>query len=248
MARKGKGYTGTKRSLSPAELEAAFEQELDILKALCEDFDNGRIEYAFLIATQIQKLLTEGQTAVRRRGAASFISPKSEDNPNILSPYYLLTGIELGGGLPPTGNFVPVYRSDRNEWEVLKFSKWWAEAVFRASAALPGTPPGLIPVNGTPSVPYEKRERLNRRQIIQILRDHRGSHSLEEFPEVLEEIDGPSSWGGFACVDEQTGQEYSTDDGTLHWNTGQLAATVRQIAWEVLVAFSRIPGPMSKSG
>jgi len=244
MARKGKGYTGSHRKLSEAEKKADFEQDLDLLVSLCEDFDNGRIEYAFLIATQIQKILTEGQVAIQRRGSTSFPSPVSQDKSSSLSAHYLLTGFRLSGGPIAEGTFVPIFEMGTSAgWHKMKFSKWWAEPVFRASAAPPGTPPGLIPVNDSPTIPFEKRERLSRRLIIQTLRNHRGAHSLEDFPDLLEKIDGPDSWGGFGMIDEKTGQEFTTSDGTLDWKIGQLAATVRNIASEVLAAFGRIPTP-----
>ncbi|MBH9537898.1 hypothetical protein [Novosphingopyxis sp. YJ-S2-01] len=237
MARKGKGYQGLMRRRTDEQAVADHNAKLQTLKSLCEDYDQGRIEYVFLIATEVQNILTEGRRAVELRGKVTFPSPEDKDNPKILSAYFPLTAIRLQNE-PLLGSFKPVIEMSSTSWRRLKFSVWWNEVVFRASAALPGTPPGMIPVNGSPSVPYADRERLNRRQVIQFLRNHRGAHSLEEFPAILDEIDSPSSWGGFVMQDEQTGQQYSTDDGSLPWQAGQLAAMTREIAGEVLAAFA----------
>lgn len=245
MARKGKGYAGAHSQRSNEQLEAIFEENLGVLADLCAAYDDGKIAYVFLIATQLQTILTEGRVAIQRRGKVQFPSPISDDTPNNLAAHYLLTSIEIVGTDPPYGQFQPAYLmlNEAEHWHYAKFSHWWAETVFRASAALPGATRGSIPVNDAPSVPYDERERLSRRLIVQTLRNHRGSHTLDEFPSILDEIDGPACWGEFSATDEATGTIYSTVDGTLKWKAGQLAATIRQIAWEVLVAFGRCPSP-----
>ena len=194
-------------------------------------------------------MLTEGRTAIQRRGQCKFPSPAGEDRPTVLTAYSPLVMVRMNGGTPPCGEFR--HQMDAmdapplGEWKMLQFKDWWSELIYRASAALPGSPPGMIPINGSPSVAWKDRERLNRRLVIQTLRNHRGAHSLDEFPAIMDEIDGPDSWGGFGFIDESTGEEVSTDNGGLAWGAGQLAAMSREIAAETLVAFGRatLPSP-----
>lgn len=247
MTRRGKGYQGTRRTFSDQQAEKRFDENLNRLSDLCFDYDAGRVSYALPIAVEIHKLLTEGGSySTRRRGTVMYPGPADRDSSTNLAAFYLLTMAQVRTeNSRPTGGFLHQFVQLRDPVKQQKFKKWWNEVVYRASAAPPGTPPGMIPVNGSPTVPFDKRERLSRRELIAMLRNHAGAHDSNDYPVVLDEIDGPESWGGFEMQNSATGELVSTDDGSLEWTAGQLAASARQIAEEVLIAFGRrqLPKP-----
>lgn len=241
MSRKGKGYTGPQRRVTDEQSITRFEANLDRLSDLCEDYDRGRISYALPMAVEIHKLLTEGGAySTRRRSTVTYPSPADEDRESNLLAYFRLTFVRIASDNEgPFGTFIHAFEAGGTKIKAQKFKHWWNETVTRASAAVPGTPAGVIPVNDSPSVPFKDRARLNRRELIRLLRNSAGAHEGAEYPEILDEVDDPRSWGGFAMNDGNTGLVYSTDDGSLKWRAGQLAASTRQIAEEILIAFGR---------
>lgn len=242
---RSKKYEGEVRQLTDEADARRHAETLTRIEHLCEDFDKGRYSYSLPLAVEISKFLTEGKAATRERGKVQFPSPDRQDKPTYLSAFYPLTTVCLEGR---TGRFeAAVVASCPEGWRMMKFKDWWGETVYRASAAKPGTPPGLLPVNREDQVPFAKRERLNRRQLVKLMRDKAGAHNSGEYPAVLEDIDGPDSWGGFAVQNGETGETLTTDDGSLEWTVGQLAASIREIAGEILVAYGRASLPPDRS-
>ncbi len=245
MSRRGKGYLGPKREFTDEQAEKRFEANLDRLDDLCSDYDKGRTSYALLIAVEVHKMLTEGgRHSTQRRSKVTYPGPDRKNSPKNLMPFYLLTVAQVTSTASKDfGTFLHEFDGRKSAPRLQKFKHWWNEIIFRAGAAPPGAPPGLVPVNGSPVVPFDERACLKRRELIAMLRNHAGAHDAKDFPLILDEIDGPNSWGGFAVQDAETGEIFSTDDGTLEWQTGQLAASARQIGEEVLIAFGRRPMP-----
>jgi hypothetical protein len=127
----------------------------------------------------------------------------------------------------------------------MPFRVWWnRDIIYQASAAEPGTPPGLIPVNDTPVVPYEKREKVTRMQLVHLLRNKMAAHQPSEIPELLEELQSSNSWAAFGC-DTPDGH-LSTLDGSLTVAVGPLPAMMRQITHELLIAYGRDDPPPDK--
>ncbi len=245
MARKGKGYQGRKRPVDDDEARQRFDQSLSLIEVCCAAIDEGHNAMALPLSVELSNVLTADGFATRKRGEVKFPSPSYEDHPTNMSAFHLLTGVTMSGA-PPKGDFTPyALLGEDSGWNHLKFSKWWNEVVFRASNAKPGLPIGVIALRPEDQVPFDKRERLTRRLVVRTLRDHSAAHHLSEYPAILDEIDGPSSWGGFGFQDESTGTTYSTDDGSMEWGRGQLAAMIREIAEETLIAFGRraLPAP-----
>lgn len=234
MAGRGKRYGGQTRKISSGQDEARLEETLDRIEDLCSHFDTGFRSYALLIAVDVFKALDEGRAATIRRSKHEFPSPAIEDEPENLAAYFPLTCAFLGDA---GGSFEAlIVKGAPDGWKRLRFNDWWREVIYRESAGGAGF--GGIPVNDAPAIEYEKRRRLTRGEIIKLMRDKAGAHHAANYPTILDDFDAPTSWGGFS-IQTAGGKVLSTDDKTLPWSVGQLAACTREIAGELLVAYGR---------
>lgn len=234
MAGRGKRYGGQTRKLTSEQDERRLEDTLDRIEDLCNHFDAGYRSYALLIAVDVFKALDEGRAATIRRGRHDFPSPAIEDEPENLAAYFPLTCAFLGAG---GGSFEPLIVAGAPDgWKSLRFNDWWREVIYRESAGGAGL--GGITVNNAPAIDYDKRRRLTRGEIVKLMRDKAGAHHSADYPTILDDLDAPTSWGGFS-IQTDGGKVLSTDDNTLPWYVGQLAACAREIAGELLVAYGR---------
>jgi hypothetical protein len=243
MAKRSK--SSNVRQLSDADLLKSFEHGLDTLSHLASTYDGGFSPIAFLMATEAQKILTENSAATKLRATRVFSSPEMHHTSQTLTPLHLLIGVELNGN-PPKLTFVPTYHSRGKVRErTLSFREWWnKDIIYRASAAPPGTPPGMIPVNGSPTVPYEKREKITRLGLVSLLRNKLGAHQTKEMPELLDQLDEEKNWGSFSI--QTPDGVFSTDDGTLPVEVSPIPAMMRQICHEILEAYGRSDPPPKK--
>lgn len=234
MGRHKAGKFGS-RALSEEELASQFDQNLVTLSQLAKLYDNGYHPIALQMATEVHKLLTEGNYATKRRGNVLFSTIASDDSPNMINATHKLVGARVKTP-PPVLDFVAAFQNTQAKIKKLKFKDWWnKDIIYRASAALPGTPPGMYPVNGSPSVPFDKREKINRRDFVALLRNTRGAHQSEQMPILLNELEDARNWSSFAV---QTPEGIlSTEDGTLTTGATIMAGMMRQITHEVLEAF-----------
>jgi hypothetical protein len=204
-------------------------------------YDEGYAPIAFAMATEVQKILTENGAATRLRGTRTFTSPDYGDETSLLNAMHKLTSALVGGD-PPTLTFVPDFYSGEDGLRELPYREWWnRDIIYQASAAEPGTPAGLIPVNDTPVVPYEDREKITRMRLVNLLRNKIAAHQSADMPLLLDEIQTTNTWAGFSC---QTPEGVlSTDDGSLPVIVGPIPAMMRQITHELLVAYGRDDPP-----
>jgi len=229
------------RRLAEDELWGHFQKSLETLQHLAKVFDDGHSPIAFSMATEVYKILTENSSATRLRANKIFTTPSFDAGPNIISAVHKLTLVSFGG-TPPAISFDPIFYGVSYGVENLDFRTWWnRDVIFRASAALPGTPPGILPVNDTPAVPFEKREKLTRMRFVQLLRNKAGSHLESEWPMLFDELDDEKGWGGFAI--HTPDGEFSTENGTLSIRRRQVGSMMRQITHELLIAYDFADGP-----
>lgn len=251
MARKHKENRFKTRTRSDPELLKVAERSLDTLEQLCAVYDGGFAAIAFSMATELHNLLSQNTGATKVRGQIKFPSlfmkGDDRDYSRMLNALHQLTIARIGGN-PPVLDFIPKYEAgDGLEVSDENFRDWWnREVIYRASAAPPGTPAGMIPVNDSPTVPFKDRETITRRELITLLRNNDGSHTGAEYAVILEELNDTLGWGSFGYSTPDG--DFSTDDGTLVTRTPIIAAMVRQIVWEVLVAYGRIsPAEVQKT-
>jgi hypothetical protein len=187
------------RKLTDDELLQSFDQSLDTLAILASAYDGGHAPIAFSMATEVNKILTENGAATRLRGSRTFTSPEKHHTKNTLSPLHKLTSARLSAP-PPTLTFVPTfYMPDGPPPNSMSFRDWWGrDVIYRASAALPGDAPGMIPVNGSPTTPYDEREKMTRMGLVALLRNKLGAHQTSEMPELLDQLEEARNWASFA--------------------------------------------------
>lgn len=234
------------RKMTQGELLALFEQSLNTLLHLVSIYDGGFHPIALQIATEVHKILTQGGEAAALRGSRTFTTIDFGDDQRMLNSMHKLVAARIGG-MPPQIDFIADFQMGQGPLINLKFKEWWnQDIIYRASAAVPGTPAGMIPVNDTESVPFNKREAINRRDFVALLRNKLGAHQDDDMPILLEQLEETRSWGGF--VVETPDGVLSTDDGTLKTGATIMAAMMRQIAHEVLIAYGKSdPGNASMS-
>lgn len=227
--------------MTEAELLASFDQSLDTLQHLAGTYDNGYAPIVFLMATEVNKILTENGAATKLRGMRIFQTPTDDHDENVLSSLHKLTIMQLGGD-PPSLSFLPVFYSPGLPLKDLDFRSWWhRDVIYRASAAKPGGTPGMIPILDSLMVPYEERERTSRMRLVNLLRNALGAHQTSEMPTLLDDLQETRNWGS-AAIQTPDGI-LSTDDGSLPVLVSPLAAMMRQITHELLVAYGRDDPP-----
>lgn len=232
------------RKLSDDELLQLFDQSLTTLQHFARIYDEGYPPISLSMATELEKLLIENGAAVRLRKTREFpmIVVDHENQENVLTSLHKLTFAQIGGD-PPELSFLPVFCSGAPDTiKQVPFVEWWnRDVIHRASAALPGTPPGMIPVNGSPEVPFKDRETVNRRDFVHLLRLKLGAHQGDEMPLLLDELNDGRNWGTFTVQMPQ--RVLSTEDGSLPTRVSIYAAMMRQICHEVLTAYGRNDPP-----
>jgi hypothetical protein len=242
MSKKISATPSRSRYLTTVELIAKFSEGLETLLQLASIYDGGYTPIAFNMAVEINKTLTENDAATRVRGTRTFSSPDMGDTSKMLNAMHKLTMMQVGGE-PPAVRFLPQFWAGPSQCLTLDFRHWWnRDVIYRASAAAPGLPPGVIPLISADQVSFDKREKITRRELISLLRNKIGAHQANELPALLEDMDHTSGFA-VAVVRLPDGSELSTEDGTLPTNGGPLAAMVRQIAHELLVAYGRDDPP-----
>jgi hypothetical protein len=224
--------------MSENELLAMFDQSLTTLSFLTKTYDDGRYPNALLMAVEVHKLLTQGGPAMRLRSLRNFTTIDFlNDEQRMLNAMHKLVVVRIGGELPQI-DFFAAFQIGEARLVTLSFKEWWNnDVIYRASAALPGSRPGWFPVNDAPSVPFQSRQAINRRDFVALFRNTRGAHQDDEMPILLEELEETRSWSGFS-IGTPDGA-LSTDDGTLKTGASIMAAMMRQIAHQLLIAYGR---------
>jgi hypothetical protein len=237
-----KNGSGKHRRLTDDELLSHFEDSLTSLEQLNKIFDEGHPPIVFSMATEVRKIVLENSAAIKLRKMKNFPSPASEEQYGNLMAYNRLIIGQIGSDwatcvpkfLCPIG--MPFKRVSYNEW--------WSEVIYRANAALPGTALGMIPVNDSPSVPWESRVTTNRMGVVTMLRKKLGAHiDAKDYPRLLDDLNETRNWMSFRIQDGT--RMLSTDDGSLQMRIGPLPAMMRQIAEELLIAYGRQPEPIT---
>lgn len=241
MARKSNSQF-QHRKLDEEEMQAAINDSLSNLSITAKVYDEGHAPIAYVMATLISWLMTANGAPAKIRAGKKFHSPTEEFPRGALSVYQPLILTAMGGPTPSASHIPSFYLPPRS-LKSLSFSEWWEkDVIYRAGAAPRGTmPPGSVPVNSAPLVPFDEREKLVRREFIKLIRDKRGAHPDQEWPSILDDVQEP----GFGMMIETPEGLLSTVDGTLPIIAAPLGAMVRQIAHEVLIAYGiNDPSPL----
>ncbi len=232
------------KKMSDAELLKHLRENLETIHDLCRIYDNGRHYIAFILATEVRKVLVDNPAGTRWRGEREFPTPKNAyRHTNLLAEFPLVhmdARIRSEGrpGEIPTANvcFQPAAVEPIKGIEWMPFRNWWnKENVFRASAAPKGSPAHLIPTDQAKQVPRHKRDTMTRRTFVDLMRNKLGAHIDSEIPEELDGLQKAFHFGMDLIV-AYPGGELSLHGSTVTIEVGPAAAMMREIAHEVLWA------------
>lgn len=139
---------------------------------------------------------------------------------------------------PPRLSFLPAFRGDPFGTKYISFKDWWhRDPIYRAGAAFKGSDPTMIPLIPEKQTAFPEREVLYRQSFVELMRNTLGAHLDLDQVDTLDALQRAGSWGGHFVI--QTDSEVlSTESGTLPVSVGPAAAMMRQIAFEVLAAYS----------
>jgi hypothetical protein len=197
-----------------AQMAAHIEQSVKTIDGMCGLFDNGNSHVAFSLATEIQKVLTS-QYFVQFRRDMHFPTIDFDYSPRNLAVEHKIIAVNLQTSAPYYVDFVWRGKDPSASIKWLPFRDWWnRDIIYRASAAVPGTPVGVIPADERLHVPKNKRKTFNRRELIQELRNKLGAHLDREIPEALNLLQTADALGINIGVNVQ-GTILTTLDGTL---------------------------------
>ncbi len=240
MARN-KNVFGETRPIEAAEAIEILFTNIENLRSLCDSFDQGKVSFSGLIALQVHKILCEGMaTKIRRK--ITFPTSRWDSPENNMMPYAPLIGLELAGN-PLCAKFLPKFmmgddKSDLLKNDILPFQEWWtSDVIYRAGPAKPGSDPRMIPLKIEDQVPYRKRKKITRLNLITMVRQKLGAHTENEYPILMDELNSSAYMGIDAESVEQDGSLKSISNGQIKVIMSPLEGSVRQIAEETLVGF-----------
>ncbi|TPG51673.1 hypothetical protein EAH76_16805 [Sphingomonas glacialis] len=223
------------------ELLASFDQSLTTLTHLAQTHDDGYHPICLAMATEVHKILAGNGSTAKLRGTRVFLTVDFGEESEMLNAMHKLVGARVTGAVPAL-DFIPDFQFGQDITNALKFGDWWnTDVIYCASAAIPGDNPGVIPINASPLLPFDKRQTINRRDFVSLLRNKRGAHQDDDMPQLLDELETSRSWGVFEC--QTPAGVLSTLNDTLLTGASMMAAMMRQIVHEVLLAYGRAAPP-----
>lgn len=226
------------RKLTEEELLEYFDQSLSTLSQLANVYDSGYYPICLAMAVEVYRILTGSSASIALRGSRRFTTVDYGDETRMLNAMHKLVGVGISG-TPPVLDFVADFQLGQGKTISLKFSAWWnTDIIYRANAAVPGSGIQGMPVNDSTIVPFQERDQINRRDFVALLRNKRGAHQDAELPYLLDELETHQSAGEFR-IEYTTGAAFDTLDGTLSKGATIMAAMMRQIVHELLVAYGR---------
>jgi hypothetical protein len=171
----------------PEQAIAAARSSMKTLKILCQSYDDGNFDIEREIATVIFRLLVEELPQTKLRRKLKFISYTAPPNPKNLLMQLLASGVQgrvQSDGADPTITITHVPLRDQHaEWvgqpTAMKFNEWWNGFVQIAGASAGP----VIPINQNEQIPYNKRTKISRLNLIQIIRNKYGAHYSREIDE-----------------------------------------------------------------
>lgn len=222
------------RKVTDLESLADFADGLKTLRELAGVYDSGHTSIILLMAVEVHKLLTEHPSSMKLRGTIYFNGPRDYFDNSILNVVNKLIVARIDAGLVTCIPFF--YKRGHEPLDPMAFREWCSrDSIYIASAAVEGSPPGFVPVNGSPAVAFEKRERLTRRKLVELIRNKRGAHYDHEIPVLMDELEDYKYL--YSVRVESGGRTLNTDDGSLPVFVGPLRPMMRQVVHELLCAY-----------
>jgi hypothetical protein len=236
------------RKLSDTEIDVLLRAAFKNLETLCNIYDTGHPGIAYLIASEIHKLLVESERTRRMRGDLEFCTPALIFNEENILPENILIYSQLqirtGEESPAYIEYVPRFTDKDCAERRICFRDWWnREPIFYDGVVKIENGRMQIPENYREYLPFKKRRKITRREFITQFRNKFRAHLDVEIPKIIAQLRAHDTFGLTIVVDLD-GAQLSTLDGTLPIMIGPDLASIRQIAHEVLLAFKTIEKDM----
>lgn len=222
------------RRRAVVEAANAASSSIRTIELLCDAYDKGEYHVSRELCSVLSRLIDdELKNTGRRRSVRlpTLTHPFSDRN---LIPQFAHVAYRLGGNCPLEVLFFPAFsgQEDNVSNKNLKFSEWWNEPVIIEGA---GGMSGLIPLKASDQIPFAKRRKLVRREVVSIIRNKMGAHYDKAETEGVRFLMKWDHAIEFGCKDE-SGNEYSSSahsDKFIFLNSHG-DAIVRSISEEVL--------------
>lgn len=167
-------YDDKPRKRSKEEAAVAALNSLTALQLQCSGYDTGRYEISREICSLLSRLIeNEMQQAGCRRALKlpSYAYTISPENFLPQFPHVSFCGADERGNI----RFDCTFRDAETVTGAkhLNFSDWWNEAVIVEGG---GGMENLFPADGVAAIPFDKRRRLRRREVVKLIRNKLGAH------------------------------------------------------------------------
>lgn len=239
----------SRRQGTPQHYARAVGATLHAVRVLADAYDRGLPEIARELSTPLQRLLTDELIGTRERRKMKVLSRLYPVNSNNILKQSLATYLEVnmntdgqpltadGRNMRVTCTHAPGFRAlsavvDR--W--LPFKEWWNEPILIEGAASGSD----IPLDAAKQIPFSRRRKMNRREIIEVVRNKLGSHFDTELPGdawllqdplFVEHIEVAVDGGPQIIALDTRPSQFVFTNHPLH-------AIVRHVAFEILESFA----------
>lgn len=190
------------------------------------------------MAQSVDRLVRGELHRTRRKTKFTYLSFCSEPDPKNLAPHIGFFAIGLGASDPAREisrvTFVPTFVGGElpQHAKPMQFAAWWAEPIFIEGA---GGANGLIPLEESKQIKFDKRKRITRNTLINRTRNEVGAHFDEE---VSDEFAFAWSWGKLVSLGHQwpSGNDWNIDDHPEHFELVNTPADamIRMISEEIV--------------
>jgi hypothetical protein len=240
LAEQQKNKSESAKVRLPDEAKAAVRSSLKTIEALCRLYDEGNYDTARDIATVIHRMIVDELMQTRLRRALPFISYSILPNPRNLMIQLLTTSMDVriqsdGGDPTITITHNPLFDemtvATREGRTPMKFNEWWNGPVQIAGAA----DGPLIPLNESDQVPYNKRARTTRFDVIRMFRNKTGAHFGREIDADVQKIEDRLLRAIDIRIARDDGVTFSFAETpeVFRFNNSRAEAIVRHIAFEI---------------
>lgn len=234
MARKRTTSGVSKRTKSEALSSA--RSSLVTLSALAHSYDSGHFDCSRDICVVLHRLISSELYVAGIRTQINLPSLARLPNRDNLMPQWGLVGFEQGA-FDEEREITTVTAIPNDETCVipraLPFSKWWSEVIYVEGA---GGGTGFMPLVEEEEIPFKRRGRVLRRELIERTRNEIGAHYDENVSDLWNFYTRWDAEMSFATR-WKSGNEWSSDENPDHFNILNTVAdaAIRCVAQEILV-------------
>lgn len=197
---------------------ASLDDQLDRLQMLAGQYDRRRHEACFEMAAVVEELLMSEEGGRSFHDALAFGSPPTENATSLRT--MVVNSMRLSGGTVKASYF-PFCSLNPTDADSLGFEEWWAEDPLRCGSS---------------------GSDITRQEFVRLLKLRKArANRPADYRTLLSELDAELGWSRFENT--EGGEHYGIDSAAAVVRISSIAAMMRQICHEVLVAYGRNDKP-----